>query len=397
MNFFTELPTLSRFAIILALIIIFPRCAERIGLPGIVGLLIGGYLLGPNALGVIQHEGPVISFFSEMGVLLLMFFAGFEIDPERFKAARTRSLIFGILTAAIPLAGGVTIGIISGYSWISSVLIGSLLASHTLLALPIISASGLMARDSVIVTVGATVVTDITALLILAICIPLFQIGFSPKGLAIQLTELAIYIPVVVLGIGKLGQFMLRHFGKSDEGKLVVKIALIVTAAQLAHAINLEGIVGAFLTGLALRRAVGEPSIAHSLESVSQALFIPAFFLTTGGLIDPVASFHSLTQNPGLVIGVVGGLFVAKFLAAAIFSAIYRYSKTDRNLMWSLSLPQVAATLAAAQVAFNTRNSAGERLLDAPMFDTILVLVLLTSIMGPVLTRLFVKSDNSTR
>lgn len=392
MDHLSRLPSLSIFAIALALVIILPRLAERIKLPGIVGLLLGGYILGPHGLDILRHDSRVLNFFAEIGTLLLMFFAGFEIDPKKFATARNRALVYGFLSALFPLLCGIAVGRAVGYGWITSTLIGSLLASHTLLALPIVSAAGLMDRQSVIATVGATIVTDITAMLVLAICIPLFQTGFSPTALGIQLLELGIYVPVIIFGLSWVGHHALKRYGKTDEGRVAVQVLLIVIASQLAHAINLEGIVGAFLTGIALRRAVGSPQIAHTLESVSHALFIPAFFIATGKLIDPQASVQTFMQSPGLVLGIVGGLILSKFIAAWAFGAIFHYSKEEVRLSWSLSLPQVAATLAAAQVAFNTENSLGEKLIEAPVFDTILVLVLVTSVLGPVLTSRFAKT-----
>jgi Kef-type K+ transport system membrane component KefB len=88
-------------------------------------------------------------------------------------------------------------------------------------------------------------------------------------------------------------------------------------------------------------------------------------------------------------VGIVGGLIVAKFAAAYLTQRLFRYSRSRRNLIWSLSLPQVAATLAATLVAYNTRNTDEERLINEPVLNTVLVLVVITSILGPILTEYF--------
>ena len=113
------------------------------------------------------------------------------------------------------------------------------------------------------------------------------------------------------------------------------------------------------------------------------------FFVSIGFLIDVRVFLQTLVERTGLVIGIVGGLIASKYLAAQLTRRMFGYSRSQGHLIWSLSLPQVAATLAAAIVAFQTKNAAGVRLIDEPAINTVLVLVVVTSILGPVLTEHF--------
>ncbi len=386
------MPMLGRFAIIMALIAIVPFAARACRLPTCVGYILVGVLVGPHVLGVVTEHEEIADFLSDLGKLLLMFFVGLEIDLREFTAQRNRALAFALLTFALPMAAGTGAGLAFGYSTVSAILIGSLLASHTLIAFPIVQAAGLTGRPAVAVTVGATVLTDMLSLLLLAACLAAHQSGFSPLSLAIQVGELIVFAAIVVFGLTVPARWLARRLGDNEEARFAVLLVVVCLAATLAELINLEGIIGAFLAGLAVNRAVEHGTEArHRLEFVGRALFIPAFFVVTGFLVDLGVLARTLVGNLALVVAIVGGLIVAKWLAAEIAGRIWRFPAADRGLMASLTLPQVAATLAAALVGYDAVNAAGVRLLDQQMLNVVLVLVVVTSVLGPVLTEVYAK------
>jgi Kef-type K+ transport system membrane component KefB len=385
----THLPLLTRFAIALAVFLFVPKLCARVGLPSAVGLLAAGVLFGPSGLHVAPENPAVAEFFAEIGKLLLMFFAGLEIDIEQFTRTRNRSMIFGGLTFFLPLLTGIGVALVFGYGWLAALLIGSLLASHTLLGFPIVQRLGLTVNEAVTVTVGATIFTDLGALLILAICLPVHTTGFSVNSFLLQLLELAIYIPVVLFGLSALARRFLKSRGDTTENQFFLILLIMVVAAEGAELIHLEAIIGAFLAGLAVNRSIQHSEAKEQLEFLGNTLFIPMFFLTIGFLIDVRVFAHTLVDNFGLVLGIVGGLIVSKFVAALAAQRIFGYSTDEGLLMGALSLPQVAATLAAALVAYEAKNAAGERLIDEPIINTVIVLMVVTSVLGPVLTERF--------
>jgi Kef-type K+ transport system membrane component KefB len=160
-------------------------------------------------------------------------------------------------------------------------------------------------------------------------------------------------------------------------------------AGTIADQINLPGIVGAFLAGLAVSGAAQNHPAKAKLEFLGKALFIPSFFLVTGFLINPVNFIESVVNNLPLVCGIIAALLAGKWIAAMSMGRAFGYTHAARLTMWALTLPQVAATLAATLVAYATRNATGHRLLDGTMLNAVLVLMLATSILGPVLTELF--------
>jgi Kef-type K+ transport system membrane component KefB len=338
------------------------------------------------------EHNEVAEYFSEVGKLLLMFFAGLEIDLQQFQRTRNRSLLFGLATFALPLAAGYAVGIAWGYGWIGALLIGSLLASHTLLGYPIVQRLGLVRNEAVTVTIGATIFTDIASLMVLAVCIPIHQSGFSLTAFVVQVAQLAAYVPLVLFGLSAAVGRLMDRMTDSKEGQFLVMLLAVAVAGIVAELINLEGIIGAFLAGLALNRAVHKSPAKQDLEFLGNTLFIPVFFFTVGFLIEPRVFVETTVNNLGLVSAIVGGLIVAKLLAALVVQQLFGYSREEGLIMWSLSLPQVAATLAAALVAYNSQNSANQRLIDEPVLNSVIVLMVVTSVLGPILTEFFGRS-----
>jgi Kef-type K+ transport system membrane component KefB len=375
------LPDLAKFAVIIAAIVGVPRLAAHIGLPPMVGLLLFGVILGPHVLGFFGEHRPIADFFAELGILLLMFSAGLEIDIALFRRAQTRSIIFGLFTTAVPLLFGTLLGLGFGYALIPAIVVGSLLASHTLLSVPIVQRLGVIRLEPIVVTIGATVLSDTLSLIVFAVCVSTYATGFSPQGLAIQLMEIAVFVPLILIGLSRAGAWALSKMGSDEEAHFLLMLGVMAVAGAIADLINLPGIVGAFLAGLAVNGAVHDDPARAKLDFFGKALFIPSFFVATGLLIDPVAFAGSIVDHFPLAVGIIAALLAGKWIAAAAGARAFGYGPAARSTMWALTLPQVAATLAAALVAYDTHNAAGQRMLDGTMLNAVRL--------GPVLTERF--------
>lgn len=382
-----SLSPLAQFAITIGLFVLLPQAMERLRLPGVLGFIAAGVLLGPNVLALINPHSPVVALFAELGKLLFMFFVGFEIDLEEFGKSRNRSLTFGLVTFVLPMIGGVAIGRLTGNNWNTSLLIGSLIASHTILAYPVLQRFGLTQHPVVTMLVGGTIFTDIAAMLVLAITVSVHMAGFSWEFLIRQLVELAIFVPLVLFGVGNLTRKAIIRWGSKPELRVMILLVVIAVCAEAAHYIQLEGIVGAFLVGIAIKRAVRGKYTVQQLEVISHTLFIPAFFLTTGFLVNFHVLGETIQTQRGLVIGIIATLVAAKYLAAWLASLAFGGTRAQTHLVWSLSLPQMAATLASAVVAYRAKNAAGEHLLNETYVNAVLVLVVVTCIVGPMLSQ----------
>ncbi|MGB5971363.1 MAG: cation:proton antiporter, partial [Spirulinaceae cyanobacterium] len=368
------------FTILLLVILTVPPVFEKLRLPGLVGLLVAGVCLGPSGLGLLNAESETMKLLSDIGKIYLMFVAGLEIDLEDFRKTKNRSLCFGIATFLIPLIFGTFVGQLFGLSFNASILVGSLLASHTLLGYPIVNRLGVANNEAVTVTIGATIFTDIAALLVLAICISIHGGDFSTTSLVMQLGALAIYSVIVLFGFDWAGKEYFRRTGEDESNQFLFVLLAVFLAAVGAQLIQVDKIVGAFLAGLAVNDVVGRSPVEEKVEFVGSTLFIPFFFVGMGLLLDVAGLVDSLTSNLVMTLAIVGALISSKFLAALVTKVLYHYSWDETLTMWSLSLPQVAATLAAALAA----KEAG--LIEDSVFNIVIVLMLVTSILGPVIT-----------
>lgn len=373
------------FTILLLIIFTVLPIFERLRLPGLVGLLIAGVILGENGLKLLNSESETIKLLSEIGKVYLMFVAGLEIDLEQFRKTRNRSIGFGTLTFLVPLFAGIAVGRLFNFSWNTSVLIGSLLASHTLLAYPIVSRLGVVTNEAVTVTIGATIFTDTGALLVLAVCVGIHGGEFTALSLITLLVGLAIYSAVVLFGFDWAGKEFFRRSGDEQGNQFLFILLALFIASVGAQVIGVEKIVGAFLAGLAVNDVLGRSPVKEKVEFIGSVLFIPCFFVDMGLLID-IPAFIKTLSSVWLTVAIVVALIGSKFIAAFLAKLLYRYNIPELLTMWSLSLPQVAATLAAALVAYETVNPAGERLINEGVLNSVIVLMLVTSIMGPVIT-----------
>ena len=231
--------------------------------------------------------------------------------------------------------------------------------------------------------------SDTLSLVVFAICVSIYTTGFSASALTLLLAEIAGYIVLVLFGLSRIAAYVLKRVEDEEDAYFVLMLCIMAIAGVLADAIQLPGIVGAFLAGLAVNASARDKPASAKLEFLSKSLFIPIFFIVTGFLINPVEFVQGIIDNFPLVAGIIAALLVGKWIAAWVVGRAFGYSRDEQLTVWSLTLPQVAATLAATLVAHDTLGAAGQRLLDDRMLNVVLVLVLVTAILGPVLTERF--------
>lgn len=375
---------IATFVLLLAIVLIIPPIFERLKLPGLVGLLVAGVLFGSSGLGWLQSDTETMKLLSDIGKIYLMFVAGLEIDLLQFQRTRDRSLSFGFLTFLLPMLGGIGIGLWLNLGWLAAVLIGSLLASHTLLAYPIVQGLGVVSDEAITITVGATIFTDIGALVVLAICLGINQGNFTTFKLLWLLGSLTAYSIAVLWGLKRFGQYFFRKSGQDEGNQFLFVMLSVFLCAVVAQLIGVENIIGAFLAGLAINSIIGEGPVKEKTEFIGSVLFIPMFFVNMGLLLD-LNAFSSILASIHLPLIVVGTLLLTKMLASYGTKLLFSYSWPQFWSMWSLSIPQVAATLAAALVGYEAQ------IINHQMFNSVILMMLITSILGPLVTSHFAR------
>ena len=192
----------------MSIILITPMLSERVRLPGIVGIILGGMVIGPHGFNLLA-DNDRMQFLSTIGLVYLMFSAGLEVDFDQFMRVRTRSLVFGLLTFSFPQLMGMGLGYLFGLNWLGMILLGSAFASHTLIAFPILTRLGVTRNEAVAITAGATVLTDIGAFIVLAVVLGANQ-GQLAAGYFIRLfVMLAIFALAIFLRAAPPGEVLL--------------------------------------------------------------------------------------------------------------------------------------------------------------------------------------------
>lgn len=367
---------LTLFFVILA----GPVLVERFRLPGIIGLLIGGFAIGPNGLGIIASGNTTVPDIGSLGLLYLMFVAGLELDLSLIQLHRRGVAIFAGLTFGLPMIFGTAVGFALGWSTAAALLLGSLLASHTLLTYPIIRRAGLSASPAAATAVGATVVTDTLALIVLA-AVAGTTTG-SGSGAEIMLQ---IVIGLAILGLStlwlmpKLARFALRRLGTERSVRYLVALTSFLVAATISEIFGIEGIVGAFFAGLALNRLVpnGGP-LMDRVEFFGSAVFIPIFMVSVGLILDP--SVMTEPSTLGLALLLIVACLGGKLLAARLTVPLLGFGRNEANMIFALTSPQAAATLAAVMVGLKI-GLFGESVVNASLV-VILVSVILSTLVA---------------
>jgi Kef-type K+ transport system membrane component KefB len=369
------------FLLIMSIILVTPLLSERVRLPGIIGIILGGMLIGPHVFGLIE-AGDRMVFLSTIGLVYLMFSAGLEVDLPQFMRVRGRSVVFGFFTFLLPQLMGMALGRVLGLSWLGSILLGSAFASHTLLAFPILTRLGVTRNEAVAVTTGATVLTDIGAFIILAVVLGAKSGGLS-LGYFIQLfVLLSLFTLLIILGLPRLGKFFFQRFsGRAIEFQFVVVVLFV--AALGAELIGVHEVVGAFLAGLAINATLPRHSaVTGHVLFIGESFFIPVFLLYSGMITDPL-SFLEDRQTIMVALGVTVVAYVSKLLASWFTARIFKYTKNEFWTVYGLSHAQAAVTIPTLIIGLNTG------LFDATLFNAAILMILLTSITSPLIVQHF--------
>ncbi|MCP6758568.1 MAG: cation:proton antiporter [Fischerella sp. CENA71] len=370
------------FAILLVVILVVPIIFERLRLPGLVGLVLSGVVLGRYGWNLFPTQTPTMSLLTDIGLIYLMFVAGLEFDLEQFRRQKIQAFSFGSLTFSIPLVLGVLLGRNFGYGWNVSVFIGSIVASHTLLAYPLINGLRVTNNTAVRTTIGATVITNLGALLVFTLSLAANTNYLSFWQVIPFFNSLILYTIFVLISCNWVGKEFFRRSGNEEGNQLLFVLLSVFLVAFGGQLIGIEKIVAAFLAGLVVNEVVGEGPVKEKIVFVGSILFIPIFFVHLGFLID-IPAFIGSVNTLQFTLLLIVGLFVSKFLAALGAKLLYHYNWQETLTMWSLSLPQVGVALAIAVVGYENG------LLSPTLFNSVIVLMLVTSTIGSLMTSRF--------
>lgn len=363
------------FALAMVIFLLAPIVFERMRVPGLIGLIVAGAIVGPNGFNLLAR-GTTIVLLGTVGLLYLMFMVGLELDLNEFNRHRKHSLIFGFLSFALPQVIGTSLSLMLGYALPSAVLLGAMFASHTLVAFPIASRLGIVKSGAVTTVLGATLLTDLLALLVLAV-VTGAQGGVTGPLFWVRLMGLlTAYTFLVMWGVPRVARWFFRRLRSDGINEFVFTLAIAFVTAYIAHVIHIEPIIGALMAGFALNRLVPEHStLMNRLKFVANSIFVPFFLLSVGMLVD-IRAFADTEAWTVIAVLVFATVF-SKAFAAKVTQRLFGFTPSEGWVMFGLSVSHAAATMAITLVGYQIG------LFDETVVNAIVVIILVTCVIGP--------------
>lgn len=367
------------FFIVLVIILFTPLLLNKLKIPHIIGMIVAGVVIGPYGFNVLDNDSS-FAIFGQVGLLYLMFLAGLEIDMYHLRLNIRRGLVFGLLTLTVPLIIGVLTSVwLLGLDWLTSLLLGAMYASHTLISYPVAARFGVTKSPAVLIAIVGTIIAVIGALLVLAATVNIKREGhFDVLEMLWLLGRLAVWC----LALLYLYPRLTRRFFKSHNDKVtqyVFVMAMVFLAAWTAQLIGLEAVLGAFFAGLLLNRYIPvASSLMGSIEFVGNALFIPYFLISVGMMINvKVIADAGTLSIAGIMLAVA---LVSKWLPALVTSRINHLDRYSEGVMFGLTAAHTAVALAVVTLGYNMG------MFDTRILNSTVLVILVTCALAPIIT-----------
>ncbi len=378
-------PTLI-FFVVLMIVLFSPIIMSKLRIPHIIGLVLAGVLIGEYGLDILERDNS-FELFGRVGLYYIMFLAGLEMDMESVKKNSRQFVLFGLLTCLVPLVLTYVMAIIIlGYSGQASFLLGCIMASNTLIAYPLVGRYGLHRNSSVMLSVGSSMISLFLALVMLAGLAATFSESSGWLFWVLFVVKLVAYMVGSFYIIPRLTRYFLRRYSDAVMQYIFVMSVMFLSSALTAW-IGLEGIFGAFFSGLILNRYIPHVSpLMNRIEFIGNAIFIPYFLIGVGMLIN----VRTIIGEPGMIWVVLLIAFIGTFgkaLAAYISSLIFRLPKAEGHMMFGLTSAHAAGAIAMVMVGMRLEVAPGVMLVDNEMLNGVVMMILVTCIVSTLMTQ----------
>ena len=373
------------FFVVLLIILFAPIVMSKLRIPHIIGLVLAGVLIGRYGFNLLAHDSS-FEVFGQVGLYYIMFLAGLEMDLESIKKNSKRLILFGLLTCFVPLILTYVMSItVLGYSGKASFLLGCIMASNTLVAYPIIGRYGLQRNSSVMLSVGSSMLSLFLALVMLAGLTGTFSKDSGWLFWLLFVLKFGAFCAGSILLIPRLARYFLRRYSDAVM-QYVFVMAVMFLSAALSALIGLEGIFGAFFSGLILSRYIPHVSpLMNRIEFIGNTLFIPYFLIGVGMLIN-LQSLSDGAEVWGIMFLIAFFGTFGKALAAYISALIFKLTKAEGKMMFGLTSAHAAGAIAMIMVGRRLMVEANVTLADDDMLNGVVVMILVTCIISTFTT-----------
>lgn len=377
-------PTLI-FFVVLFIILIAPIVMGKLRIPHIIGMVLAGIVIGPYGLNILERDSS-FELFGRVGLLYIMFLAGIEMDMEGLKKDLGKVTVFGLLTCFVPfILTYLSCVWYLGYPSLASLLLGCIMASNTLVAYPIVVRYGLQRSTVTTLSVGASMLSLLIALVVTAALVGSMSGDTGTLFWVMFFVKFVVWCIAMTWLIRHMTRWFLRRYSDSVMQYIFVLSVMFISAAT-CELIGLEGILGAFVSGLVLNRFIPNVSpLMNRIEFIGNAIFIPYFLIGVGMLIN--AGLLLEGGNTILVVACIG-IFgtLGKAIAAFLTSFFFHRSVHEGNLMFGMTSAHAAGAIALVMVGVNLEIAPGQHLLGDEALNAVVIMILFTCIISTVVT-----------
>lgn len=363
--------------------------STRLGQPSVLGELLIGLILGPTVLNMLgwpffgdPHLGETIRHLAEIGVLILMFIAGLEVDLEAMVRAGRPAVLAGVIGVIAPILLGGLQGWLSGFDLAHSAFIGLTLAATSVS----ISAQTLMELQVLRTRVGmgllgAAVVDDVLVVLLLSV---FMGVAAGSSSLLSVLWVLARMVIFLVLAIW-LGGKILPRLGALverlpiSEGVMALALAITFLYAWAAEALGgMAAITGAFIAGLIFGRSPLREEIEHGMHTLAYAWLVPVFFVSIG--LETNARSLGISGIPFALAMVVVAV-LSKVIGCGLGARLGGFTNGEALRLGVGMSSRGEVGLIVATVGMSSG------LIDDLVFASVVIMVLVTTLLTPIMLR----------
>ena len=372
-----------QLTIVLIASLIATLVSRRLKIPAVVGQMLVGILIAPSVLGLV-HSGHVLEVMSEIGVILLMFLAGIESDLTVLKKNFKASMLVAVGGVIVPLIAFGLVAFGFGYGISTSFFYGIVFAATSVsITVEVLQEYGKLSTRAGSIILGAAVVDDILAILILSV----FKSFKNGEGnLIVQFSmEILFFVFLFFVHkfIPKVWKFInkLPIYAKNTTSALIICLGL----SLLADKVGMSAVIGSFFAGIAISQTEVSEIIEEYVSAIGYVIFIPIFFVSIAISI----SFDVLFEHPFIVILFTLLAILTKFLPAYYSGKVCNLKKSESLLIGTGMVSRGEMSLIVAQIGLSGA------IINKNIYSELVIVIILTTLLAPFLIKMVIKKDSA--
>ncbi|GAA2967528.1 cation:proton antiporter [Lentilactobacillus parakefiri] len=369
----------GQIALILIATLLAAAISQRLGMPAVIGQLIAGVILGPGILGILQNT-ELMHAGAEIGVIILMFIAGIESDLDLLKKYFKPAMSVAAIGVLFPMVIFYIYGQMMGQGFERSIFWGVIFAATSVsISVEVLREFKKLNTKEGATILGAAVVDDIIAVILLSIFVSSFGVGGGSSNLVVAtLYQLMYFLGVIV--VVKWGAPIILRLAERlpvHGSVAITSLVICLTMAWSADALGLSSVVGAFFAGVAVSQTKFQSEVSSSVSSVGYTFFIPIFFVSIG--LD--MEFSNVIKNLGFIVIMTILAIATKLFGGALGAWITKMNWHSALIVGSGMVSRGEMALIIAQIGLSAN------LMAKNLYSEIIIVIVLSTIVAPMLLK----------